>query len=513
MQILEIDNRVKKYFFIAAFALFYVLGFAQIPAGYYDGTDGLTGDALKTALHNIIKGHTELSYDAVKEALKNTDEDTLNTNNVICFYTGWSYPKTEFGNGSEQWNREHTWSKSHGDFGNNPPCGTDLHHIRPTDASVNSAKNNRDFDYGTVQYIDGSGPTNCYESTNIWEPRDEVKGDVARMIFYMATRYEGDNGEPDLEVVDYVNTAPNKEPYYGKLSTLLAWNTADPVDNWERNRNDIIYYSYQNNRNPFIDHPEFVDSIWGGGSSDTNTNLIISEVADPANAANAKFVELYNNSDSTIDFSRDTWYLSRQANGGTWANIQLTGTVGAGETFVISYRTTDFFNAYGFNANMNSGVVSGNGNDGYFLYYGGNNTTGTLVDAYGVIDVDGTGQGWEYTNSKAVRVFTVTAPGNTWTAPEWIISSTADDTDMTPEWHHKTLEWNGNVSNDWNTAANWSDGGTTSTYPPDAGSKVTITNTANSAKVTGEASCGVLTIDVAATLTIKTGSVLNIGGK
>ena len=80
------------------------------------------------------------------------------------------------------------------------------------------------------------------------------------MIFYMAVRYEGGNGEPDLEVVDYVNTDP--APEHGKLSVLLQWNEQDPPDDFEMNRNEVIY-SYQDNRNPFIDHPEYAEEIWG----------------------------------------------------------------------------------------------------------------------------------------------------------------------------------------------------------------------------------------------------------
>ncbi len=234
---------------------------AQIPIGYYDAAEGLNGAALKNALNDIISGHTTISYDNVTNALRSLDEDSLNTDNVICIYTSWSYPKTSFGNGGNQWNREHVWSKSHSDFGDNPPSGTDLHHMRPEDASVNSAKNNRDFDEAATQYIDGSGPTPCYYSTNIWEPRESVKGDVARMLFYMATRYEGENGEVNLELVDYTFSSPNNEPYYAKLSTLLQWHENDPVDVWERRRNDGVY-AIQGNRNPFIDHPEFVNRVW-----------------------------------------------------------------------------------------------------------------------------------------------------------------------------------------------------------------------------------------------------------
>jgi endonuclease I len=231
---------------------------AQIPQGYYDGTEGLDGEALKDALHDIIDNHDEYSYNDLRDfILRETDEDPNNPNNVILLYTGRSQPKSTFGGGADDWNREHVWAKSHGDFGNNPPAGTDAHHIRPTDASVNSSRGNLDFDNGGQQHNEAPG---CYFDDDSWEPRDAVKGDVARMIFYMDVRYDGSDGVADLEVVDEVDTYPNAE--HGKLSTLLEWHLQDLPDDFELNRNEVIY-GYQENRNPFIDHPEFATAIWG----------------------------------------------------------------------------------------------------------------------------------------------------------------------------------------------------------------------------------------------------------
>jgi endonuclease I len=259
-------NKIFRVLNISASILFFLSSspvFSQCPPDYYSTASGLSGSALKAALHNIIKNHTELSYDDVVDALMVTDEDTLNTNNVICFYTGWSYPKSEYGSLGDQWNREHVWSKSHGDFGDTPPEGSDLHHLRACDASVNSAKGNRDFSEGTTPFTDGSGPTGCFTAPYTWEPRVSDKGDVARMMFYMAVRYEGENGETDLELVSYVNTAPDGQPLYGNLDTLMKWHNDDPVNDWERDRNDAVYWQYQGNRNPFIDHPEYANLIWG----------------------------------------------------------------------------------------------------------------------------------------------------------------------------------------------------------------------------------------------------------
>ncbi|MBN2615183.1 MAG: endonuclease [Bacteroidales bacterium] len=268
---------------------------AQIPEHYYDGTDALRGQALKKALYQIIKGQTEYPYTSsstdVWDILKETDKDTLNPDNVILFYTGWSVNAAQEYNNGRGWSREHVWAKSRGDFGTDPPAGTDAHNLRPVDVSVNSARNNRWFDTCSVAYYDNGVATGCYTSTTewVWQPRKEVQGDVARIIFYMATRYEGENGEPDLRVIDYL-PADNStnEPVHARLSTLLRWNELDPVDAFERHRNDVIY-SFQHNRNPYIDHPEFVNKIWGPDS--VATGIIVPEahlIALYPNPASAK---------------------------------------------------------------------------------------------------------------------------------------------------------------------------------------------------------------------------------
>jgi len=269
---------MKKIFFI--FLLFLTSkSFAQIPPGYYNSVAGLEGNALKSALHNIIDNHTELSYGDLWDVLPESDEDPNNSNNFILIYTGRSIPKT-----SEypDWNREHVWAKSHGDFGTTAPAGTDAHHIRPADVSVNSDRGSLDFDNGGTQHSEATG---CYYDSDSWEPRNAVKGDVARMMFYMAVRYEGDDTSYDLELVDYTGTSG---PVFGKLSTLLNWNTQDPPDDFERHKNEIVY-GYQGNRNPFIDHPEWVNCIWANdcssdiNNSDTYTTLNIMIYPNPVN--------------------------------------------------------------------------------------------------------------------------------------------------------------------------------------------------------------------------------------
>ncbi|GAB2607044.1 hypothetical protein Aab01nite_02350 [Paractinoplanes abujensis] len=225
---------------------------------YYAGAAGKTGESLKTALHQIISsGVTKLSYDGVWNALKVTDQDPANSANVKLFYSGLSRSKSLNGGDQGDWNREHVWAQSHGDFGTAAGPGTDLHHLRPEDVAVNSARGNKDFDNGGTAV---SGAPGNYTDSNSWEPRAAVKGDVARMIFYMAVRYEGGDSYPDLEADDA--TSSGSAPRMGRLSALLAWHAADPPDAAERARNQTIYASYQHNRNPFIDHPEWAASIF-----------------------------------------------------------------------------------------------------------------------------------------------------------------------------------------------------------------------------------------------------------
>lgn len=221
--------------------------------GYYDGAEGLSGDALKTFLHNLIDDHTVISYAALRQALQDSDEDPNNSDNIILLYTGVSIPSVW---NFPSWNREHVWPKGHGGF-EDDTAGSDMHHIRPTNVNVNGDRGSLDFDEGG-SLVDET--TDCYKDGDSFEPRDEVKGDVARMMFYMAVRYEGDDDTADLELVDYTGTSG---PYLGDLDILLQWHLQDPVDDFEIHRNNVIFNQYQHNRNPFIDHPEFVFLLWG----------------------------------------------------------------------------------------------------------------------------------------------------------------------------------------------------------------------------------------------------------
>lgn len=239
----------------------------------FDSFKGMIGETLKRNLHDqIVRNHVKIPYrddnfDA-DSILIESDKDPKNVHNVVLVYTGWTVNANLKGpNNKYLWYKEHVWSVNHIDKGYTSTPSCDLHNLKPINPSVNSSRSDEDFDNGGKPVaLDSLPVTFCFSDTDSWEPRIEDKGDVARIMFYMDVRYEGTENEQDLVLVDEVNTAkktiPGKMGFHGKLSTLLEWNHLDPVDEFERHRNEVIC-KYQHNRNPFIDHPEFADLIWG----------------------------------------------------------------------------------------------------------------------------------------------------------------------------------------------------------------------------------------------------------
>ncbi len=255
-----------------------------------------------------------------------------------------------------------------------------------------------------------------------------------------------------------------------------------------------------------------------------NPDLIISEVADPEDPGtppdDAKFIELFNGGNSTINFSTDTWYISRQANGdpASWADVQLTGSIDAGETYVIGYYSSAFQSAYGFNADQYNSNMSGNGDDVYALYSGGDHASGVLIDLFGEIDVDGTNSMWEYEDSKAVRKRHITSPSNVWLDDEWVIipaivQISTGENQCTPDWHDRDLTWEGN-SSDWSDENNWTNSGTSPRkYPPDAGCDIVIPNLANDPIISGRASTNNMEIEPGAVVTVTPTNFLVTGSE
>ena len=252
---------------------------SSIPLGYYSQAEGKSGTDLKESIHQIIANHNVFPYTSSNtdtwDILQLSDQDPSNNENMILVYTERSqdklyrdgsgnYASFENGNGTQNnsWNREHIWPKSHGFPDQDDVAYTDVHNLKPADRSVNTSRGTKDYDYGGQQHAEAS---NCLFDSDSWEAPDSVKGDIARIIFYMVVRYDPgydhQNNIFDLELVDYT-TPGNTNPIFGKLSSLIQWHFSDPVDDYEKNRNEVIF-GFQGNRNPFIDHPSLVSFIWG----------------------------------------------------------------------------------------------------------------------------------------------------------------------------------------------------------------------------------------------------------
>ncbi|MGY6561323.1 MAG: endonuclease I family protein [Luteibaculaceae bacterium] len=262
----------SRFLLLSLLLLFYYTGLAQAPIKYYKKADGLAGIELKKKLHVLIKDHTTFPYTSkntdVWDLTKETEQDSLNPEHIILLYTGASVNGAQEYNGGNGWTREHTWPKSRGDFGTRAGAGTDMHHMTAETARANSTRNNRHFDWCT-QCIplmhNGDSTGSFYDAVQYsFLPRAEVRGDIARMMFYMAVRYEGGENEPDLELVVQYDTLGqrSKAPLLGNLETLLQWHEQDPVDARERRRNEVVF-KYQGNRNPFIDFPCLVPYVFG----------------------------------------------------------------------------------------------------------------------------------------------------------------------------------------------------------------------------------------------------------
>ena len=228
--------------------------------GYYSDMTGNfdTYDEFFNTLNDIlVSTHTSKgSYSKAWTILE--ESDAYDSDHIECFYTGSIIEKDrrDQGSGSDNtiWNREHVWAKSHGFDDQSYWAYSDCHHLRATGKAINSSRGNKYFD-------EVNNPTDSDQYGNKWtssvfEPRDEVKGDVARILFYMVTRYHDSTLTLTL---DNSGSYPNSKGVgnLGMLDTLVKWHYEDPVSETEIKRNEVVY-SYQGDRNPYIDHPEFV---------------------------------------------------------------------------------------------------------------------------------------------------------------------------------------------------------------------------------------------------------------
>ncbi|MBP9793141.1 MAG: endonuclease [Flavobacterium sp.] len=322
---------------------------ATIPSGYYSSLEGLAGASLKQAVQDIIANPAIVrahNYGDIVQILNTADQNPLNSNQVFLMYK--EVPRAKFdyqttSNSTGKWNREHIYPQSRGGFADAtsevedginiwlPTSADDItaghadaHHIRAEDGPENSSRGNKD--YGLTGY---NGPVGTLGS---W------KGDVARSVFYMAVRYNA------LSVVngDIPDTTVGQ---LGDLATLLLWNATDPSDDFEMNRNNYIY-TWQVNRNPFIDYPNLADYIWGANagqqwfSSLSTTSFTENDVVIYPNPIQSSFtifglesqsrVEVFSSlgvSVFTADFSGEQQFDLDVASGIYFAKITHNGKV------------------------------------------------------------------------------------------------------------------------------------------------------------------------------------------
>jgi len=271
---------------------------AQAPPTYYLSVDTSTPALLRSTLHAVIDDHVRFPYTASTtdtwDILELADQHPTNSAQILDVYQNAAFAKA--GGGNTNYDREHSWPRSYG-FPNEPNSypHNDCHHLFLSAISYNGARANKPFADGLGTWAEwptlanagqggGSGTfpgnSNWTESSSAlggWQTGNGRKGDVARALFYMDVRYEGglhgvtNLPEPDLQLTDNLNliaasatgTNTTGVAYMGKLSTLLLWHAQDPVDGKEMARNNAVF-SFQGNRNPFIDHPEWVACVFQG---------------------------------------------------------------------------------------------------------------------------------------------------------------------------------------------------------------------------------------------------------
>lgn len=282
------------------------------PVNYYANAEGQTGQALRTALHAIIDGHSALNYyNDLPILWRITEMDPDDSSRILTIYAGASVSGSTGG----AWNREHTWPQSYGaEVGS---AFSDAHHIFPALSTVNETRSNYIFDYTPFGVPVGGAPGNLVDVTRkLFEPRDAVKGRVARAQLYMDLRYDATDPEGDFQLTDFPSSFYKR---FGKLTTLLEWHRKFPPTEYELARNHVIYNGFfsgnrfirQGNRNPFIDYPELADAIhtigdfvsWGSWRvrhftlTELKDDATSGDLSDPENDYLANLIELSMNAD------------------------------------------------------------------------------------------------------------------------------------------------------------------------------------------------------------------------
>lgn len=360
---------MKKIFFFLGLAS---LANAQAPAGYYNSANGLTGANLKTALSTIItNGHQDKGYNGLWTGYKITDIDKNyeNDGSILDIYsekptTTDPYKYTPVTNQcgtysveGNCYNREHIVPQSL--FNEASPMVSDIHFIRATDGKVNGMRSNYPFGkVGTATFTSkngsklGSSASSGYSGT-VFEPIDEFKGDVARMIFYFVTRYQ--NKLSSFTSGNMLGSSAYPGLQTWELNVLLAWHNQDPVSQAEINRNNASY-TYQGNRNPFIDNPSYVNLIWGSQQPATDTQAPTAATGLAVSGTTSSSISLtWNPSTDNVGVASYNVYM----NGSLKTTVSSTSATISGLSSSTTYSFYVTAKDAAGNSSSNSSTVSG----------------------------------------------------------------------------------------------------------------------------------------------------------
>lgn len=296
----------------------------QPPQNYYS-TATSTGSALKAQLNSIIDDHVVFTYDQLRSALQVTDADPDNPGNMLLVYNRASLDVEALNpsgpvpgwDGGSSWNREHTWADSRG-LGGTGPDYTDLHHLRPADPVLNSTRGNKNFGgaYGAQPFgavTDGGAA--------VWYPGDADAGMVARHEFYMATRYDG--ADPNTIDLELQPGNPSEAQGLGSLTRMLEWHYHAEPDEFELKRNHIIYTNYQGNRNPYIDNPEYVWSVFVDQANDSQIYVGATPSVSGSSSTDVNLGRVIRNAAVP---SPQSVTLTRTGNDGTYFQVTTSGS-------------------------------------------------------------------------------------------------------------------------------------------------------------------------------------------
>jgi endonuclease I len=355
------------FFAVALWSRFSFADAYDPPSGYYTTATG-TGATLKQQLHVLIDAvddpgvsdvvETPMSYDAARSSLQVTDADVAHANHIITVYDRTSLDVSSFNtsgipgwDGGTTWNREHTWPRSRG-IGSSGRDDSDLFNLRPALTANNGDRG--DLNYGGAFGAQSWGTVTDGGQT-YWYPGNADAGMIARQEFYMATRFDGsDSSTQDLEIgignVANPSGSEDAPPQLGNLMRLLEWHYAAPPDTFERRRNQVIFDDYQHNRNPFIDHPEFVWSIFAKDNlgnavpNDTQVTIASPTTVNTTTGASTKTVDLGRVLVGAAVPAAQSLSLAKQSNNATgyYGGTYFEATTSGSATSSLSGRLNAF---------------------------------------------------------------------------------------------------------------------------------------------------------------------------